>query len=113
MSSPARYTIDNITQGSDWSLALTWLVDNEPVDLTNYTGAMQLRSKPAGELIADVTVTLGGEDGTILLELSDPNYELPPGTYVYDLQLSAVGTRTTLLYGNASITAAVTEMLAP
>lgn len=82
-----------------------------PVDLTGYTGKMQIRGS-AGDptLLAEATVTVDGPNGTVTLSLtSAQTTALPPGKLVYDLDITdAAGQNQPLAEGPFRVTAEVT-----
>lgn len=102
-------------QGSTFSRALTYKVDNSPVDLTGYSARLQIREYHySDEFIANLTdlagITLGGSAGTInVLIAASATQEFVPGSYVYDLELVAGGTVTRLIEGKFSVTPEVTR----
>jgi hypothetical protein len=105
-----------IVSGTDLGLTLTWFaVSGSPVDLTGWSGHMQIRAWPIASLLADMTtgggqIVLGGTAGTIALSLPAATTTLfPAGVAKYDLKLTNTTSSTSvLLYGNAIIRAAVT-----
>jgi hypothetical protein len=65
--------------------------DGEPVDLTGKAARMNVRpSATSSSLVLDASpyFTLGGQEGTILLEVPASVMESVPGkTFVYDIEL--------------------------
>lgn len=113
----ANYNL-TIEQGATWSLPITWTdQNNNPINLTNYTASMQIRSAIGGTVFASLNTTngyvsLGGTAGTITLTLPPSvTSNMPPTTGgVYDLFLSTSGgTVTRLLTGTVTVVAAVTS----
>ncbi len=107
-----------IEQGTTWSLPLVWKDETGALkNLTGYTARMQIRATAAsGTTLADLTdangkITLGGAAGTITLTLTPTDTSaIPPGTYVYDLELVAGGgVVTRLLKGGVTVDAEVTR----
>ena len=102
-------------QGATYDLNVTWSVDETPVDLTNYTAAMQVRQSVGAttaelSIDSDAGITLGGTAGTININISaDTMGSAIPGDYVYDLELDSGGTVTRLLQGNFQIIGEVTK----
>lgn len=97
MAASQNFTIE---QGAYWSQELLYKQSNEtPVDLTGFTARMQIRKKvtsgsPLISLDSDPSggITLGGNAGTILLEISAEDTAALPATpsdhkWVYDLEL--------------------------
>lgn len=87
----------NITtnEGTDFALLLTWKdeLDN-PVDVTGYTGRMQIRDQAhtCGNLIHDMTtenggVLFGGTNGEIRLIIPRAENVFGDSKYYYDLEL--------------------------
>ena len=107
----------NITayQGATYDLNLTWTVNNTPVNLTNYTAAMQVReSADAGTAVLSLTngsgITLGGTSGTIALNIAANTMgAVVAGQYVYDLELNSGSAVTRLIQGNFDVQAEVTR----
>lgn len=62
-----------IEQGATWEDVLAWATGDPmtPVDLTGYTGRMQIRpSRESAVVIAEIIPTLGGAAGTITCGLT-------------------------------------------
>jgi len=117
MSEASRYDI-KIHQGETWSMTLTILDNNDnPKNLTNYTGKMQIRSKPGGTLLKELStdvgggMTINGAYGEIVLEMTDTETAaLMFKTAQYDLFLySDSNTSTPLLKGEVKLTQRVTQ----
>lgn len=90
-------------QGASWDYTLTWTTSGTPVNLTNYTARMDVRTaydSPDAvlELTSGSGITLGGTAGTILLEASPiVTGSVVSGQYVYDLELVSPGSAVTRL----------------
>jgi hypothetical protein len=104
-----------IEQAATFDVTLTWEdASGSTIDLTGYAAAMDVRSAD-GTLITDVgvdgTFTLGGSAGTVRIVLpATVTDDLPAGSYVYDLFLTApAGKVTRLLEGRAEVVARVTR----
>jgi hypothetical protein len=97
----ARYDFtgeQGIKRGAKWAQQLIWKdPDDVPINLTGYTGKMQIRRAEHARLIAeftteDATMTLGGSAGTIdLLATATDTLDYPAGVYSYDLFLTPSG----------------------
>ena len=118
MQEPGRYDF-TIYQGASFDRTFTWQT-GEPatnVNLTSYTGRMQVRSNTsAPTVVLEVTtsngrMTLGGALGTIALAITaSDTAALAPGQYVYDMEMVSPGGEVTrLLEGRATISAEVTR----
>jgi hypothetical protein len=85
-------------QGSTFSRDLRYLDGaGDPIDLTNYTAAMQVRETyTAGTTLLALSsegsapsITLGTTDGLIEIEVAATTMEaIAAGVYVYDLELT-------------------------
>lgn len=118
MQSPGRLNL-NCYQGATFDYTLTWQSGGSAVNLTGYSGRMQVRetydsSSTIVSLTSGTGITLGGTAGTILLALSATQTAAldatPSGQYVYDLELvSGSGYVTRLVEGNFTIYPEVTR----
>lgn len=84
------------------------------MDLTGYTARLQVRPRPEGELIvemstSDDTITIEPEDGEITLHLTPAQTLLEPQAYRYDLRLSFDGEDSVLIAGEFVVQARITE----
>ena len=95
-------------QGATFEYVLTWTnPDGTPINLTGYTARMQIRRRTTSQQLVETLttengkITLGGEDGTITLNLSDEDTAaMAPAQHQYDLELvSSGGEVTRLLMG--------------
>jgi hypothetical protein len=93
-------------QGDDFQRVVTWTEDDgvTPIDLTNYSAAMQVRTSVLApttilSLTSPTELVVGGAAGTVTINITAAvTTTLTPGQYVYDLQVtSPVGVVTTLL----------------
>lgn len=103
-------------QGATFSKQLTWEIDATPIDLTTYSARMQVREKHTSTSTIlslssdDGDITLGGTDGTILIEVdATTTAGLVAKCYVYDLELVSSSTVTRLLEGQFMVTPEVTR----
>lgn len=99
--SAARWNIV-IEQGANLVLELTWEADGTPVDLTGYTGAMDVRrwyAESDGNTVLTAEtlggggngfMTLGGALGTVSINIPAANtMTVAGGDYVYDIELTS------------------------
>lgn len=110
-------------KGATFRRTLTWKAGASltPVNVTNYTGRMQIRQGgPSGTLRAELnstvghdgTITFGTTDGVINLLLPESKTALlAPGAYEYDLFVTAPsgGDTTALLQGTFHVIPAVSH----
>ncbi len=113
MQNPATYNI-TAYQGATYKLDMTYKIDDTPVDLTNYTAAMQVKENPNASAVISISngsgITLGGTAGTIALNVSATTMgSATAGFYQYDLELNSAGEVTRLLQGRFEIIAEVTR----
>lgn len=113
-----------INQGATFTKVFTWLAGTccgqgtagaqpQPVDLTGYTAAMQIRAYPLSSTIlfdASGDLVLGGTAGTITLSIAASVTEtFTWWNGVYDLLLtSPAGVVTRLLQGSVTVSPGVT-----
>jgi len=116
MSYPAQYRIGPVRQGSTLKRHFTWRVAGEPVDLTGWSARMDIRESADADttIIAantDNYITLGGDDGTILLSIPATVMEgVEQGRYVYDLEMVSPDQEVTaIIAGQFVVTAEVTR----
>lgn len=110
MASKANLVID---QGASYSTTIDILdEDGAPINLTNYTGAAQLRKHYTSTSFVAFTVDIEGADGTVTLSMSaNTTANLTPGRYVYDVELTSntSGTVSRVLEGIVTVTPNVTR----
>jgi hypothetical protein len=118
MSAPAGTYNIVADQGATFSRQLTWNDSaGSAVNLTGYTGRMQLRSyvEASGAAVFDFTtengrITLGGTAGTIILSAAATALgAVEAATYVYDLELVSGSVVTRLVQGTFELRAEVTR----
>lgn len=106
-----------VEQGAYWSQELLWKdADDIPVDISGYSARMQLRtsfrsSTAVIELTDGDGITLGDDEGTILLEMTAEQTEgIRAGRYLYDLEMVPPdGKVVRLMQGKIKIAAEVTK----
>ena len=107
MATKANLIVD---QGATFSTVVTLTdTNNDPIDLTNYTGAAQIR-KTYTSLTA--TVSLGGNTGTIELGLTaNATMAMASGRYVYDVEVTdASGVVSRVFEGLVTVSPNVTKI---
>jgi hypothetical protein len=113
---PGRFNF-RIYQGDTFSTAPAWKINNSYVNVTGYTADMQVRQDVNSTSIivqlstANGRIVTGTTDGTFTLTLTAvQTAALPPGNYVYDLEVTAPGgTVTKILTGGFAVIAEVTQ----
>lgn len=117
MQDPGRYDF-TIYQGASFDRTFTWQTGDPAtaVNLTGYTGRMQIRQavgSPAAVIeltTSNGRMTLGGAAGTVAIAITAADTaDLAAGQFVYDLELINGATVTRLLEGRATISAEVTR----
>jgi hypothetical protein len=114
---PAQWDIET-GQNETFTETFTWLQSDQetPVNLTGFSGAMQVRAETTSDLLASFTTTngsiaLGGDAGTITLSAA-PSVTAgwTFGAGLYDLQLTdSGGDVVTLIAGIFTVVPAVTQ----
>jgi len=111
-------TLDlTIYQGATWDYTLTWRINEQAKDLTNYSARMMIRTTYSQETpevslsTSEGGITLGGTSGTIYLVIdAATTAELVAGQYIYDLELiSGAGAVTRLVEGTIIVDPEVTR----
>ena len=101
-----------VDQGSTYSTSIN-LTDDEdnPLDLTNFTGAAQIRKSFTSTTAVSFNVTLGGANGTLTLALSaNATANVTPGRYLYDVELTDSSNNITRVFeGMVTITPNITR----
>lgn len=100
-----------VDQGATFETTINLTDDNgDLVDLTGYTGAGQIRKHYTSSNATNITVTLGGANGTVTLGLSaNATANLTAGRYVYDVELTNTGTVSRIFEGIVTVTPQVTR----
>lgn len=115
MASQYNLTMD---QGSDWFLSLQYKDGSgNPIDLTGYTAAMQLRQYYESTTAALTLTTTAGITITPLTGSIDihatatQTAAVPGGKYVYDLEIKSAGNIVTrLIQGIMTVSAEATRV---
>lgn len=102
-----------VDQGASFETTINLTDDNgDLVDLSGYTGAGQIRKHYTSSNATNITVTLGGANGTVTLGLSaNATSNLVAGRYVYDVELVDSGNTTVsrIFEGIVTVTPQVTR----
>jgi hypothetical protein len=106
-----------IDQGADWFFNVTYEQPaGTPVNITNYTAALQLRSLPTDStyvlsLTTGSGITITGATGLVEVHATaNQTRAIDEGTYYYDLEItSPTGIVTRLVQGQALVSAEVTR----
>jgi DUF4097 and DUF4098 domain-containing protein YvlB len=109
MAIKAHITID---QGANYSTSIDVTDDaGDPVDLTGYTGAAQMRKHYTSTNAHSFTVSIANASGVVTLSMNAAvTGNISPGRYVYDCELTdGDGTVSRLIEGIVTITPQVTR----
>jgi len=107
-----------LEQGATFSRSITWKdEDGAPINITGYSARLQVRKDASSPTtVLEMTTTNGrisitGPSGILNLTVAASDTEdLPPGSYLYDLELeSPGGVVTRLLEGSLSISPEVSR----
>jgi hypothetical protein len=110
-----NFTMD---QGSNWNLNVIYKDSNgNPINLTGYTAAMQLRqnyNSDAAELTLNTSnggITITGAQGKLFLSATAAQTgALDAGFYVYDLEITSGGVVTRIIQGQVTVAGEVTRV---
>jgi FlaG/FlaF family flagellin (archaellin) len=115
----AEQVVDiTIENGADFVQIFKYLqLNNAPVDLTDFTAKMQIRSGFNSVALASLTqvsgITLGGIEGTVQVVIpaaATSTFPGPPANLIYDLFLTSPGGAVTkLVSGKVFVELAVTR----
>lgn len=111
---PVKYNMV-CSQGSTFSKSITYKINGEAVDLTDYTAHMQVREKyTSTNFIIDLNTENDGitvdENGVLTLDISaSDTASIFAKTYVYDLELINDTNVQRILQGNFIVTPEVTK----
>lgn len=114
MASNYNATID---QGADWFISFTYENSNgTPINITNYTAALQVRSEPSSptavlSLTTGSGITITGASGLVAVHATAAQTgQIVAGTYVYDLEITSPSNVVTrLVQGSVVVSAQVTQ----
>ena len=108
-----------IDQGATWYLTVTYENPNgTPINITDYTAALQLRSLPSDptavlSLTTGAGITITGATGTVAITASAAQTRaIDEGNYYYDLEISSPASPsvvTRLVQGQIVVSAEVTR----
>jgi len=101
-----------IDQGASFETTLNLTDDNDdPVNLTSYTGSGQIRKHYTSSNATSFTITLGGANGTVTMALTaNATANLASGRYVYDVEVTDItGIVTRIFEGIVTVTPQVTR----
>lgn len=108
MAVKANITID---QGSSFETTLDVTDDNgDPINLTGYTGAAQMRKHYTSSNSFAFTVAINPTAGVVTLTMSaNATANIVSGRYVYDCELTTGNTVSRVLEGIVTVTPQVTR----
>lgn len=111
-----NFTLD---QGSQYTTTIVYEdPSGNPIDLTGYTAAMQLREQSASPNPATLTLTSAPGGGIVITPLTGTlditmttaqTGALDARFYVYDLELTLSGVVTRIIQGQITVSAQVTK----
>ena len=110
MATKANLIVD---QGSDFTTTIDITdEDDNPVNLTGYTGSGQIRKTYTSSTAVSFTVSLSGASGSITLSLTATQTgNMTAGRYVFDVELTAptTGIISRIIEGIVTVTPQVTR----
>lgn len=110
-----NFTMD---QGSNWNLNVVYKgSDGNPINLTGYTAAMQLRQNYNSDTAvltlstSNGGITITGAQGKLFLSATAAQTgSLDAGFYVYDLEITSGGVVTRIIQGQITVAGEVTRV---
>ena len=113
---PGRFNF-SLYQGDTFSTAPAWKINGNYVNVTGYSADMQVRQDvDSASIIVELStangrIVAGTTDGKFTLTLTAAQTAaLPPGNYVYDLEVTSPGGIVTkILTGGFAVIAEVTQ----
>ena len=109
MATKANLVID---QGADFSTVISIAdLNDQAIDLSNYTGAAQIRKHYTSSNSVNFSVNVDGVTGEVTLALTAVQTEaMQGGRYVYDLEIiSPTGVKSRIVEGISTVTPGVTR----
>ena len=101
-----------IDQGASFETTVNLTDDNgDAVDLTGYSAAGQIRKHYTSSSATNMTIVLGGANGTVTMALSaNATANLVAGRYVYDVELTDTSSSVSRIFeGIVTVTPQVTR----
>lgn len=101
-----------IDQGASFETSLNLTDDNgNAIDLSGYTGAGQIRKHYSSSTAVNLTINLGGANGTVTMSLTaNATANMAAGRYVYDIEVTDSGNSVTrVIEGIVTVTPQVTR----
>lgn len=100
-----------VKRGETFNKDIYFKIEGKPYNLAGYTAKSQIRPfVESEELIAEIECTIYEQEGLVHLNLNkEITYNLPAGSYYYDLCLSKNGVNTYYLQGSFTVKKPVTE----
>lgn len=92
-----------IVENDTWDFHVTWTEADgtTPIDLTGYTGKVQLRAAFDGPLLLTANATIPTPtNGVLQFSLAAT---VTQGTYVYDVEVNATGYKKTIVRGTVTV----------
>jgi hypothetical protein len=119
MTTPAIYNLPSAYRGDSYGpITFKFKNEEESPDYINFTGSrvdLQVRNKRFKDIIVLNWSTSNGSieisDTAILLkQINGENMKIPPGAYLYDMQIIKDGITKTYLKGDFTIVDDITEI---
>ena len=105
-----------IDQGADWYINFTYKdPSGNPINLTGYTAALQMRTSPLARttvlsLTTGAGITITGSTGLVAVHATaTQTAAIAPGKYSYDLEIANGGIVTRLIQGTMEVSANTTR----
>lgn len=101
----------SFVRGDAWTHTVRF-VDGEgdPLDVSGFTFAAQVRRRWSSGLVAEFTVTVDPSGDFVTLRVDPPDSEVEPGVYRWDLERQQGGSPLTLLAGKLTVVGDITRV---
>lgn len=110
MATKANIYID---QGSTFSTTVTITdINGDPIDLTGYTGAGQMRKSYTSSTAYNFTISVGNTSGVVTLSMTaNATANIAGGRYLYDVELTSnTGLVSRVVQGIATVNPNITKI---
>ncbi len=98
-------------RGDAWTHTVRFVDgDGDPLDVSGFTFAAQVRRRWSSGLVAEFMVTVDPSGDFVTLRVDPPNSEVEPGTYRWDLERQQNGSPLTLLAGKLTVVGDITRV---
>lgn len=100
----------SFTRGDSWVHVVRFIdAAGDPLDVSAFTWAAQVRKRWSSSLVAEFDVSVAGNGTDVTLRLDPPASEVEPGKYRWDLERRSNGSPLTVLAGEIVVQGDITR----